>query len=249
MIYKCSSYGEHCFCECNSGLKVTVDANKKVVQYLDVELNLIDESFKPFLKPNDHPLYVNVGSNHPPSILTNIPKAVNKRLSLLSSNENMFKSVAPIYQEALKNAGYKHTLTYQPTESAKNKKSKCRSRKVTWFNPPYSQNVKTRVGDQFFKLIQKNFPKSNPLSKIINRNTVKMSYSCTPNMSRIISAHNSKVLNSENNQSEKKCNCGKKVCPLQGNCMLDNIIYHATVTSKEDPPQRRTLCGALFNHI
>ena len=220
-----------------NGLQVTVEANKKVVQYLDVELNLNDETFKPYIKPNDSPLYVNIDSNHPPSILKNIPKAINKRLSQLSSNEDMFASVAPVYQAALNKAGYKHKLEYQQSDSAQAKKSRCRSRKVTWFNPPFSKSVKTRVGDEFFKLISKHFPKSNPLSKIINRHTVKMSYSCTPNMGKVISAHNSKLLERESNANEKTCSCSQgEVCPLDGNCFLRDIIYQATVTTNEDPP-------------
>ena len=228
----------------DNGLQVTVEANKKVVQYLDVELNLNDDTFKPYIKPNDSPLYVNVDSNHPPSILKNIPKAINKRLSQLSSNEDMFTSVSPVYQAALDNAGYKHKLEYQRSDPAQAKKSRCRSRKVTWFNPPFSKNVKTRVGDEFFKLISKHFPKSNPLSKIINRHTVKMSYSCTPNMGKIISAHNSKLLERESNAKEKKCSCSKgEVCPLDGNCFLKDIIYQATVTTTEDPPKEDHYVG------
>ena len=229
----------------DNGLEVTVEANKKVVQYLDVELNLNDGSFKPYLKPNDSPLYVNVDSSHPPSIISNIPKAINKRLSLLSSSEEMFNSVAPVYQEALKKAGYSHKLEFQQAEAepAKKTKSRCRSRKVTWFNPPFSKNVKTRVGDEFFKLISKHFPKSNPLSKIINRNTVKMSYRCTPNMGSIISSHNSKLLSKETSEIQKTCNCGKKVCPLGGNCLLKNLIYQATVTTQEDPPVEEHYVG------
>ena len=48
------------------GLEITCDANKKIVQFLDVEFNLQDGSFKPYLKEGDTPLYVNSGSNHPP---------------------------------------------------------------------------------------------------------------------------------------------------------------------------------------
>ena len=145
-----------------NGLKVTVDANKKVVQFLDVELNLRNGSFKPFLKPNDNPLYVNVSSSHPHSVTKNIPLAVNRRLCALSSDENMFNSVAQIYQDALKNAGYTHVLKYTPTAATEKKKTRKRYENMLWFNPPYSQNVKTNVGAKFLKLISKHFPKSNP---------------------------------------------------------------------------------------
>ena len=61
------------------GLRITSTANLKVVQFLDVTLDLESEVYKPYIKPGDRPLYVNSQSNHPPSILKNIPLAVNKR--------------------------------------------------------------------------------------------------------------------------------------------------------------------------
>ena len=74
-----------------NGLKITVEANKKIVNFLDVTLDLRSNSYRPYLKPNNPILYVNSQSNHPPSILRNIPISVNKRLSELSSSEEIFK--------------------------------------------------------------------------------------------------------------------------------------------------------------
>ena len=74
------------------GLEITIEANKKTVQFLDVEFNLEKYTYKPFIKPGDIPLYVNAKSNHPPSVLKNIPEGVNRRLSNLSSDENMFNT-------------------------------------------------------------------------------------------------------------------------------------------------------------
>ena len=61
-------------------LSITIQANLKVVNFLDLTLDLNSGLYKTFMKPNDIPVYVNVKSNHPPSILKNIPAAVNKRL-------------------------------------------------------------------------------------------------------------------------------------------------------------------------
>ena len=46
----------------------------------------------------------------PPSIIKNIATAVNKRLSEISSKEEMFNNAAPIYQKALKDSGHHFTL-------------------------------------------------------------------------------------------------------------------------------------------
>ena len=88
----------------------------------------------------------------------------------------MFKSVAPLYQDALNNAGYSYVLKFNPVdENQKQKKCHTHKRNILYINPPYSQGVRTHVGAKFLKLINKHFPKSNPLSNIINRNTVNTS--------------------------------------------------------------------------
>ena len=67
-------------------LRITIEANKKVVNFLDVTLDLITEEYKPYSKPTYHSaLYVHSKSNHPLCIIKNIPKAINKILSKISS--------------------------------------------------------------------------------------------------------------------------------------------------------------------
>ena len=63
-------------------------------------------------------------------------------------------------------------------------------RRITRFNPPDSKRVIIRIGQQFLKLIDKHFPVTSRLHKIFNRSTVKVSYSCMPNMGSIIRHHN-----------------------------------------------------------
>ena len=48
-------------------LKITIDVNHKIVDFLDVTLDLNTGLFKPFMKPNNTILYVNKNSNHPPA--------------------------------------------------------------------------------------------------------------------------------------------------------------------------------------
>ena len=49
-----------------------------------------------------------------------------------------------------------------------------RKRKIIWFNPVFSMNVKTNVGKTFLKLLQRYFPKRYPMHKIFNGNTGKI---------------------------------------------------------------------------
>ena len=177
------------------GLKVTINANLKVVDYLDITLDLMTGLHRPFVKPNTKPLYVHSQSNHPKSILKNIPANVNKRLSMLSSNEEVFISSTKSHQKALEASGYDHKLKYekQDLSTMNQKKKKKRTRRIHWFNPPWDMNVATKIGKKFFQILDDSFPPGHPLHKTFNRHTVKLSYSTMPNMLKKISVHNSRV--------------------------------------------------------
>ena len=224
-------------------LAITIEANKKEVNFLDVTLNLENDTFRPFTKPNDIPNYVHRMSNHPGNVTKNIPASVNRRLSVLSSNEQMFKTAAPLYQESLNKSGYDFKLEFNPTAEQRQTPKRNRQRKILYFNPPYSSNVKTNIGRKFLKLIDKHFPPENPLSKIFNRNTVKVSYRTTPNLAQTISAHNTKILKKfEDKPVARQCSCPQnKLCPLDGKCLSENIVYQATV--KQSDGQTNTYIG------
>ena len=201
---------------------------------MDINLDLNTGLYKPYMKDNDSPVYVNTKSNHPPLVLKNIPMGINRRLSMISANKEVFdNSVAP-YQEALNKSGYSHKLEFEPATDLGTKK-KIRRRNVTWFNPPYSTSVKTNIGRDFLSLLDKAFPPSNPLHKLFNRQTVKISYKCMPNMAQAISRHNVKVLKDDQQQQDQQpqpgCNCssGPGTCPVQGKCLTPSVVYRATV--------------------
>ena len=76
-------------------LRITIEVNKKVVDYLDVTVDLSTRLYRPYMKPNNTLQYINVKSNHPPAILKNISEGINKRLSEISSNKEVFDQAAP----------------------------------------------------------------------------------------------------------------------------------------------------------
>ena len=94
---------------------------------------------------------------------------VAKRLSKLSSNEEIFKSKRKKYEEALEDSGYNtpyfhkmfgkvdgydgKNLVYIPDNEQKQKKKR-QARTVTWFNPPYNLNTQTNVGRKFLNLVK-----------------------------------------------------------------------------------------------
>ena len=126
-------------------------------------------------------------------------------------------------------------MKYEP-EVTPPKKSNNRKRIVVYFNPPFSANVKTKIGKEFFKLLEKNFPKDHPLSKIVNKNTVKLGYSCMPNLKQKIDSHNHRICRGEVTPEQPKCNCTGVMgdCPLGGNCLVRGVIYRAEITTDND---------------
>ena len=57
-----------------------------------------------------------------------------------------------------------------------------------------------------------------------------------PNMAAIVSSHNAKVLSPATNPDERKCNCrNKQLCPLNGSCLTESVVYRATVTANNKP--------------
>ena len=228
-------------------LEIVIECNKKIVDYLDVTFNLANGTFKPYNKPDNPLQYINVSSNHPPNIIKQIPKTIEKRLSDHSSNETMFNNAKAPYEKALKDSGYRNPkLEYNPTKQHQQQQKRRRKRNIIWFNPPYNTLTTTKIGKRFLQLIDKHFPKKHKFSKIFNRNTVKVSYSCTKNLKNIIQSHNKKIITNNNISSinEANCNCRDKTsCPLNGMCLIERTIYEATVTQSSDPTYKKVYIG------
>ena len=206
----------------------------KVVNYLDITLDLNDGSYQPYRKPNAETHYIHIQSDHPPSITKQLPWSIEKRLSQLSSSKDIFYKTAPYYEQRLNSCGYNEKLTYQQHgENIENIKNirKNRKRNIIWFNPPYSKSLKTNIGKYFFRLLNKHFPPGHKLYKIFNKNTLKLSYSCMPNLKTKIDGHNKKILKTTPPPKTKLCNCLKKEkCPLRGACLTENLLYYARIS-------------------
>ena len=155
----------------------------------------------------------------------------NKHLSDLLCNEDEFKRAKPLYENALKESGYKAEMKYQTSENTNNTN---RQRKILWFNPPFSQSVKTNIGKVFLKLARKHLRRHHKLHKIFNSNTLKLSYFCMKNISNIINQHNATVP-SRSTTSKRLCNCrNKDTCPLDGSCLKQCFIHKVEVHVEND---------------
>ena len=138
-------------------LSITIDTNLDETDFLDVTLNLKTGKYFPFRKPNNNPLYINYKSNDPPPIIKELPKMISKRIYDLSCKEEEFTKAKPLYENAVKESGYTTSNKYiKPLENT----NRNRNWKILWFNPPFSQNVKTNIGKIFIKLIKSIFPKT-----------------------------------------------------------------------------------------
>ena len=132
-----------------------------------------------------------------------------------------------------------------------------KARKIIWFNPVLSRRVNSgrSVGKAFFKVFETSFLVGSSLSKLLNKNKVKMSYQNRPNFEMFVNSINRVNLEEFNimksveeeirkrergkrrrgrpkNITKPLCNClDKEKCPLEGIRNRSQVIYKATNVS------------------
>ena len=77
-------------------LNITIEANLPTVNYVDETLVLQKDTYLPYRKPDNPPVYINNCWNHPPTVIKELPKSISKRVSDLSSNEEIFEKAKPV---------------------------------------------------------------------------------------------------------------------------------------------------------
>ena len=203
-----------------------------MVNFLDVTLDLANNNYSPYRKPNDKPVYVHCLSDHPPTVLNNLPKSICRRLSEISSNKETFEQATDIYSSALQTSRYNERLEYinQEVKDERVRNKRRRKRQIIWYNPPFIKSVTINIAQKFLRLVDRHFPKKSKLHKIFNRNTLKVSYSCMPNMSTLIKAHKNRMRRNEThrqteNNKGSECNCrNKDNCPIRW--QVPNKVNH-----------------------
>ena len=102
----------------------------------------------------------------------------------------------------LKESGYKATIAYNKSTITNNRN---RARNIIWFNPSYSQNVRT-LEKHSSRLIKKIFLRDHRLHKVLNKHTLNLSLSFPrvfrktekKNMFSVIKHHDCKVFSTKN---------------------------------------------------
>ena len=123
------------------GLKITVQSKCKVVDYLDVMLNLTTGKYYPFRKPDNDPLYINAKSNHPPSTIEQIPTSTSIRILGLPHDQDKFDKSSQLQYT---------TMPWNPVgTTSKSIMLKTKEEK--------NQNGPTNIAKSFLYLIDKHF--------------------------------------------------------------------------------------------
>jgi len=91
--------------------------------FLDITQNLCT-NYWPYKKPNSNLQYVHHQSNHPPTIIKQLPTMIEKRLSNIFCDQNELKKAEPTYQQALAKSGYSHPLKFQSANQQTQAKKK-----------------------------------------------------------------------------------------------------------------------------
>ena len=108
---------------------------------------------------------------------------------------------------------------------------KRRRRNILYFNPPFCKSVTTRVGKCFLEILDRNFTEDHPYCKVFNKKTLKVFYSCMPNMKQLIMAHNRKMLDTQDKE-RRISDCRKLDFPVNESFLMENIIYWASYTTE-----------------
>ena len=198
------------FTNLNLEIDIPPTGASKSVDFLDLNFNLTTGCHAPYRKPLNKPLFIHKQSNHPKSILDEIPRMVSKHLSNNSSNKEILDNPKPPYEEALRLSGYDNVdITFQPKIVFK-KPTKKPKDKILFCNLPWNMALKANIGKEFLSLID--MFKNTPQGKFINRHEIKLSYSTMRNLKSHINSSNLKKLNSNKPELvNDPCHCTVKM--------------------------------------
>ena len=124
-----------------SGLSVAVECNLQITDFLNVTFDLRTDKYYPNKKDNNQILYINKQSNHPPTITKQIPSMVSRRIFDMSCNKEYFDNAVLAYNNALKISDFNENIKFKSTPPPRRN----RNRKIIWFHPLHSVNVKTNI--------------------------------------------------------------------------------------------------------
>ena len=145
-----------------------INCNLKIVDYLDKTFDS-DTVFKSLSTNPIASHYALMQAQITHHLCWNrFPNLYQKWLPL-SLAINIFSVSAPFYNSILLDGGSDENIKYYPEELVSSRRGKNRSRNIIWYNTPFSRNVKTNVGKDFFKSLKKHFRKNHKYHKILRK--------------------------------------------------------------------------------
>ena len=97
--------------------------------------------------------------------------------------------------------------------------------------------MKTNIGREFLNLIEKCFPANHKFRKLFNKNNLnKLSYTQLKTDHRWTQQDHHKTEPAIWRwNTPKPCNCREpNKCPLSGECLVNHVVYQATITTAEN---------------
>ena len=113
-----------------AGLNITIQAGLRIVNFLDVQFNLNNSTYRPYRKPDNTPVYINKKSNHPSVVLKQLSRSIAKRISDISYDESIFRNSIPKYSEELRKSDLNDTLTYNTKTTDCDNSIKCDNKNI-----------------------------------------------------------------------------------------------------------------------
>ena len=107
----------------SSNNTITIQANLRIVNFLEVQLNLDISTYQPYRKRDNIPVYFQKNFNNPTTILKQWPTSIQKRISDISLIRYIryIRYTIPIHQDALKKSGSTEQLKYIASDNNKEK--------------------------------------------------------------------------------------------------------------------------------
>ena len=129
--------------------------------FLDVTFNHATKKHFPFRKANNTRLNVNTFSNPSPTIIKQLSKIINKRISDLSCNKEELDKVKSVFELAVKDSGHILSITCN-NSNTQNARSN-RNRKLYGSTHHIVKICKHNIGTLFIMLVSKHFPKEQQI--------------------------------------------------------------------------------------
>ena len=115
---------------------------------------------------------------------------------------------------------------------------------------PTLQQIAEILDKYIFRLFNKHFPRAHKLRKIFNKNTLKLSYFCVPNLKAKIDGHSKTILENTPPPKTEICKCLKKGnCQMRGACLTENVLHYARISCDDEtyePKLYQGICKTTF---